>query len=395
MRVLITSEWYKPAINGVVTSVLNLKEGLEKEGHEVRILTLSTTSTSYFEDDVYYIGSLNIGRIYPGARFKSKSARREIRNIMMWKPDIIHTQTEFTTYVVAKKIAKVCRVPIVHTYHTVYEDYTHYFSPSKEMGKRAVMLMTRFVAKGSKCIITPTKKVKTMLERYNVSCPVDVIPSGVNLNKYSASIDDAEIQSLKKSLNIKDNHTVLLSLGRLCKEKNITEIINFMNNLEDKDTLLLIVGDGPTKNSLVKLVSSLGLSDRILFTGMVSPDSVPLYYSIADLFVSASQSETQGLTYVEALSSGTPLLCRKDSCLDDILNENENGYSYETQEEFYAKLCTFKSNPDKSAMKAAAKKAVFDYSIESFGKNVSNVYLRYVKQSSKSKKELERVNVVA
>lgn len=136
MKVLITTDWYKPAINGVVTSVCNLREELQQRGHEVKILTLSRTAHSYEEEGVIYMGSVNAGYIYPGARLRVSPGRELYRGIVEWNPDIVHSQCEFSTFFMAKKIAEECKIPLVHTYHTVYEDYTPLFFPLQEMGQR-------------------------------------------------------------------------------------------------------------------------------------------------------------------------------------------------------------------------------------------------------------------
>lgn len=125
MRVLITTDWYEPVINGVVTSVMNLSRQLRERGHEVKILTLSRTFHSYIEGDVVYAGSIGLGCIYPQARLKiPKAAGDYMEMLLEWKPDIVHSQCEFSTFFLAKRIASELHVPIVHTYHTVYEDYS-------------------------------------------------------------------------------------------------------------------------------------------------------------------------------------------------------------------------------------------------------------------------------
>lgn len=134
MKILITTDWYTPAVNGVVTSVKNLQRELERRGHEVRILTLSQSLHSWSRDGVTAIGSVNAGRIYPGARLRTAMAGRWVRELMDWRPDVIHSQCEFSTFFLARRIAEELDVPLVHTYHTVYEDYTHYFSPSVRVG---------------------------------------------------------------------------------------------------------------------------------------------------------------------------------------------------------------------------------------------------------------------
>ena len=146
MKILITTDWYEPVVNGVVTSVLNLTKQLKEKGHEVKILTLSKTCHTYIEGDVIYVGSVGVGLIYPEARLKVAVIRQIIKGLIDWKPDIIHSQCEFSTFFMAKRIAEELQIPIIHTYHTVYEDYTHYFSPNVVWGKAIVQKMTHLLS---------------------------------------------------------------------------------------------------------------------------------------------------------------------------------------------------------------------------------------------------------
>ena len=125
MKVLITTDWYKPAINGVVTSVCNLREELQQRGHEVKILTLSRTARSYEEEGVIYMGSVNAGYIYPGARLRVYPGTRTVSRDYRVESGYCAFPGEFSTFSWRKKIAEECKIPLVHTYHTVYEDYTH------------------------------------------------------------------------------------------------------------------------------------------------------------------------------------------------------------------------------------------------------------------------------
>lgn len=136
MKILITTDWYKPVINGVVTSVENLIKGLVLAGNEVRVLTLSGNIHSAKEGIVYYIGSISAGMIYENARLKLIVPANIIQDILEWKPDIVHSQCEFSTFGVAREIAYDCKIPLIHTYHTVYENYTHYFCFNHAMGRK-------------------------------------------------------------------------------------------------------------------------------------------------------------------------------------------------------------------------------------------------------------------
>lgn len=380
MKILIVSDFYKPTVNGVVTSILNLKSGLEVLGHEVRILTLSTRSESYVDGDVYYIRSTDASRIYPDARFTLKSTKNEIADILSWKPDIVHSQNEFSTFFIGRKIVKHLSIPNIHTYHTVYGDYTHYFFRSKKLGLRAVDVCTKLLGKSVTCIISPTEKIHGLLEHYQVACPVHTIPSGIELDKFFHKVDSTTIKDLKTRLHIPEEHTVLLSVSRLSKEKNMGELINYMQYLTNSPISLVIVGDGPEKDKLQKLITRLHLDDRVILTGMVPPNEVPAYYQMADLFTSASTSEAQGLTYIEALASGTPLLCKEDDCLVGVLDECKNGYIFRSKDEFLEKLDIFLNKSSYDDMKMCAQTTVEKFSIANFAKNVNEIYKLYYNQ---------------
>ena len=184
MKILITTDWYTPAVNGVVTSVKNLRRELEARGHEVRILTLSPDLRSDSWAGVTRLGSIGAGRIYPGARLRTALAGRWVRELVEWGPDVVHSQCEFSTFFLARRIAEELNVPLIHTYHTVYEDYTHYFSPSVRWGRRAAAVFSRWITGQTDCVIAPTGKVRRLLLGYQVDRPVLVIPSGIDLRRF-------------------------------------------------------------------------------------------------------------------------------------------------------------------------------------------------------------------
>ena len=377
MKILITTDWYKSAVNGVVTSVRNLEKGLRKQGHDVKILTLSENRSSYAEDNVTYIGSLNAEKIYPSARIKIPLKSSLVKNINTWKPDVIHSQCEFSTFSLAKSISAVCGAPIIHTYHTIYEDYTHYFSPSIRLGRNAVKLFTRHISKYTSCMIVPTHKVKDILAAYRCDVPVEIIPSGLDFEEIQSDSDASERMKLRKSLNIPDENKIILYVGRLAAEKNLDEIIKYLGKAKPQNASFLVVGDGPCRKQLEQKIKSCGLTDSTVFTGMVSPDLVKDYYALGDVFVSASQSETQGLTYIEALANGVPLLCRSDPCLDDVLLDGLNGFSFKAEQDFIKHL-EFLLGSDTSEIRRFSRNfAEENFSLDNFAERAAEIYARY------------------
>ena len=340
MKILLTTDWYKPVVNGVVTSVINLKNELERRGHEVRVLTLSRTFASYEEEGVYYIKSLNLEKIYPNARAVLPHAEPLIQELIWWRPEVVHSQCEFMTFSYAAKIARKCNCPLIHTYHTVYEDYIHYlpgrFSQYKtgaKLEKKAVACFSRMVLGKTSQVIVPTQKVENILKKYGVEEPVAVMPTGIELGRFKERISREEIDRKKKELGIP-----LVSVGRLAKEKNLEELLEYFSKLikegAGKNLTFLIAGDGPDRENLETLAKKLQITDQVIFTGMIAPEEVGRYYKLGDVFVCASSSETQGITYIEALACGLPALCRKDECLDQVVTDGYNGFQYENYEYF-------------------------------------------------------------
>ena len=424
MKILITTDWYKPTINGVVTSVENLYLGLTAMGHEVRIAALSESRSSRREGDVFYYASAGADKVYPGARLLIPRNKEMTGELIRWHPDVVHSQCEFSTYFLAEKIAHTCNVPLIHTYHTVYEDYTHYFFHNKWLGRRAAIRFSEISVNHTDAVIVPSEKMRTILSGYRIHTPVYVIPSGIRLERFqdaaegeapasplvssatadipasaltaippemSASAGSAASSSrrnapsalapatrtrIRELYGIAPDEFLLVYLGRLAKEKNVEELLVLLSGMENQSQKLLVVGDGPAKVELERLAWKLGVRNRVIFTGMVSPEETAAYYRAGDVFVCASQSETQGLTYFEAMAAGLPILCRKDPCLTDRIEQGKNGFLYETPEEFWQIAGQLGENPQlRAAVGAAAKTyAAENCSVLAFAASCSRLY---------------------
>ena len=385
MKILITSDWYDPAVNGVVTSVKNLRRELVARGHSVRVLTLSQTRRSYQQDGVTYLGSVAAGLVYPGARLRTALAGRWVRELVEWGPDVVHSQCEFSTFFLARRIAEELDIPLVHTYHTVYEDYTHYFSPNVRFGKKAAAVFTRWAASHTDCLIAPTGKVRMLLQGYGVQKPIFVVPSGIDLRHFQGEPDPLRSAVLRASLDIPRERTVLVFVGRLAEEKRVDELLRFRANMGPGGVTLLLVGDGPDRKRLEGVAQSLGLAaPDVVFAGMVPAEQVADWYQLGDLFVSASTSETQGLTYAEALAAGVPVLCRADPCLLGVVRDGENGWQYHGEAEFRQRLEEFLAHPQRrEALCRAARETGEEYSAQRFAERVESIYLEQIERGDR------------
>ena len=379
MKVLITTDLYTTATNGVVTSVRNLSRELAEAGHEVKILTLSDTHHSHREGNIYYIHSLPL-KVYPDVRMplpRSGHSQELLREIIAWKPDIIHSQCEFFSFHYARRIAKRTGAPLVHTYHTQYEQYVSYVMPGRWAGDFLVKTFSRVRLKKVDIVIAPTAKIKQVLEDYGVKNNIEIVPSGISLQQHKGRMSEPEREEMRQVLGIPKEHKVVLNLGRLGTEKNLDEVVRlFALQLErHPDLTLLIVGDGPAREGLERQAQELGISDHVVFTGMVEPDQVQNYYQLGDVFVSASTSETQGLTYIEAAANGLPLVCREDPCLDGVIQPGENGYTYTSPDEFLDEMDKVLEDPDWCVCAGQKSEQIASaYGKEQFAQNIEAIY---------------------
>lgn len=384
MKILITTDLYTTKTNGVVTCIRNLTDELTKHGHEVRILTLSRNHHSYREDNIYYMSSVSIGFIYPNVRMPISYCHKLIKELIVWKPDVIHSHCEFFSYEYARRISRKCDSPLVHTYHTLYDQYLGYVTPFKKINKPLVGILSKIRLLKTSMIIAPTVKVKNTLLDYKIRNPITVIPTGVDLTQYCLRLNSEERIEKRHALSIPENAFVLLSLGRLGSEKNPSELVTYFSKAAPlyPNLFLLVVGDGPAMKSLKRLADKCGYSNRILFTGMVKPEEVQNYYQLGDVFVNASTSESQGLTYVEAAANSLPLLCRKDQCLEGVLFNGENGFYYTNEEDFLEGVKLFMQAPQwYQSAKRRSEEIATSYDKSLFGERIEDVYVNLHKQS--------------
>ena len=301
MKVGIFTDTYFPQISGVSTSVKTLKGELKRLGHEVIIFT--TTDPNATEDDSSIVRLPSI----PFISFKDR--RMVIRGLIHayelakdYQLDLVHTQTEFGVGILGKFVAKKLNIPIVHTYHTMYEDYLHYIAKGIIVRPQHVRIMTRKFCQHLDGVVCPSQRVKDKLHEYDIDLPMEIISTGIDLKQFHH--DPTINKSLRIKLGLSTDKKILLSLSRLSFEKNIQAIIEGMPEIVATDASyhLVIVGDGPHRKELEELVEHLDLKKSVTFVGEVDNTEVNQYYQLADYFVSLSTSESQGLTYIESLA---------------------------------------------------------------------------------------------
>lgn len=379
MRIGLFTDTYYPEINGVANSVFQLKKELEKAGDEVYIFTVSNPDVKEKEDHVYRLKSV-VCPLINERRISYATFSHWFKVIKELHLDIIHTQTEFMVGHIGRKAAKKLQIPLIHTYHTIYEDYTHYLKvPGNGRLKGVIRNISCICCDHADEVIAPTEKVKDLLLSYGVRKPIVIQPTGIMLSKFD-TVDLNKVEEIRSKYNIKKDDHVLISIGRLSKEKNLSETIEFMSHLIkiDDKARLLIVGDGPERENLEEQVKKKNLMLSITFTGAVDWKEIQNYYAVGNVFTAASTSETQGLTYVEALACGKPILVRKDSCLNQLLQEGINGYCYVDEKEFLKGYQNLFKNKHYKQMSTNVRKSVEKMSSETFGRNMKQIYTKLI-----------------
>ncbi len=390
MKIGLFTDTYYPQINGVATSVLMLKRNLEMRGHKVYVFTTTDPKADSEEINVYRVPSIPFISARRVGMFYNPRLSRIIKKIGL---DVIHTHTEFSLGIFGRAMARELNIPFLHTYHTIYEDYTHYIGklgildPIAKMAVRKISI--NFCDSADK-VIVPTNKVEELLLSYNIKQDMSIIPTGIELSKFSKNnFNSDEVQDLRENLGIEEKDKVLLFIGRLAKEKNIEEILIAMKYyLKDKeDVKFLLIGDGPEKDILEEKAKDLGIDKKTIFAGEKPWNDIGIYYQLGDVFISASQSETQGLTYIEALASGLPVVAKADRCLDGVLQDNVNGYQFHNQDDFIKALDSIlNTNSKKESLSIEAIKSTEKFSAENFAIKVEELYKNMLLTENQCKK---------
>ena len=397
MRIGIFSDTYIPQINGVSTSIEMLRKGLEKKGHKVYIVTVNPDNLKYIKEDrVLRIPGVPIGIF--DYRLTSIYPARAIKTIKSWNLDVIHSQTEFGIGTFARIIAKQYNIPLVHTYHTMYEDYIHYITKGyfQKTGKKIVEHLTLFYCDTTATeLIVPTKKTYDLFkEKYKVKRNVHIVPTGIEVEKYSKKYSDEVIEELKEKIGIKKEDINLIFVGRLGLEKSVDFLINNHKNIVKKhpNCNLIIIGDGPERENLEKLVKKNKLENNVFFTGKVPLSDIGMYYHLGSIFVTASKTETQGLTVLEALAASLPVVAIKDESFIDPIKDNYNGYLFTDDKDYVNYINNLLDNSDKlNKMTLNAYESSNNFSSTTFASNALKVYKLAIKNKKKKDNIFKRI----
>lgn len=383
MKIGIFTDAYEPHISGVTTSIKMLKTALEKMHHEVYIVTANLDNNKFIYDKknkIIYLPGIKTG-IYE-TKLTGIYSKKAMKIIKEWNLDVIHSQTEFGVGYFSRIVAKKLSLPIVHTYHTLYEDYVHYVTHGHfdNFAKKLAIKITKYYCE-KRCdeLIVPTDKIKDLfINKYNIIKQVNVIPTGIDIDKFKITLSmKKNIQTIKNKYKIKDTDFVIGSVGRIAPEKSFDKLLYNIKDMIKVNTNIkvLLVGGGPDLDNLKELTKKLNLENYVIFTDKVNYDLVPTYFNIFNVVVSFSKTETQGLTIIEGLAASKPTLCIEDDSFRAMIEPNYNGYLFKNDTEF--KDYIFKLMNDQKLykdMSTNARNSTYKYSKEVFAADILKVY---------------------
>ncbi len=328
LRIAMYSNNYFPFVSGVTISIERLRMGLQQLGDKV-LAVVPTYRQKWDDDNDTIRASTLLATGDKGEfRFANFLSWRLASAVKRFKPDIIHVHHPFGLGWLGQFMGRLMKVPVVYTYHTRLEHYAHFVPLPGLLFRNLIShwLIRRF---SNKCqgVIVPTHSAEEYLRLIGVRTNTLVQPTGIEAERFRKS-DPKAMQALRNKYDIGGDTKVLVSVSRLSKEKNIEFILEALALAGEAHPKykLLLVGDGPYKKRLQLCIDKLGLSENVILTGQVEPQIMPHYYQLADIFVFASQSETQGMVILEAMAAGTPVVAVRSSGIDDVIEDGVTGY---------------------------------------------------------------------
>lgn len=349
LNILMSSDSYWPRVNGVSVSVSTFRTELTRQGHNVHLFSPAYPQKS---TDIGPADDARVHRI-PAAPFffspedmlvHKKTGRKILQGLIdREKPQVLHSQTEFSTYELFLEMKKKRGLPLVMTSHTYWEqylsNYIRFIPPG--VGRFLAKVLMRDKFQVADLIVVPSVHMKNVLERYEISAPKVVIPTGINASDMKGCDRDRRQNPVSLAHPDWASRPILLFVGRLSQEKNVDFLLDILPGLKKKwpEILLVFVGDGPQRGSLHHRAVQKGLDKNIHFTGYIPREEMKHWYSLSDVFVFPSVTETQGLVTIESMLCGTPVVAIGEMGTREVMAGDNGGFMVsDSPEEFSQKV---------------------------------------------------------
>ncbi len=350
MKIAIFTNNFLPRVSGVAVAVKFQAQSLKELGHRILIIAPEYGIKNQPEEfEVVRVKSI----YFPSQRFAiplNFLDQPAIENALEeFEPDLIHTHHPFLLGKSALEMADQFQVPLVYTFHTLYEFFTHYFLVDTEQVRKQVRDYVVNFANCCDLVITPTEPIRQYLIKNGVNTQTASVPTGIDFSRFD-QVSPEKLERRKKQLGLERFERVLLYVGRIAREKNLNLVFHALKILTEqgRNLVLVIAGEGPAKKYHQRELEKLNLTERVIWTGFLSQEELPEVYFLADLFVFPSPSDTQGIVLYEARAGGLPIVALKSMASLAIVKDGVNGRFAENQpEDFAEKIAEVLDEPEK------------------------------------------------
>jgi len=363
MRIGIYTNAYHPIISGVVNCIDLFRKGLKARGHQVFIFAPRFPGFREPHAGIMRYPSLSLT-----SKVKFPVAIPYARHIESILPrlhlDLIHSHHPLVMGEAGARVARQLGIPLVYTFHTQVEQYTHYVPFNQALLKRMARHMVRKYTQKCSLILCPGRSILELLREYGITQPVHWFPNAIDLSAFSGR----NPTGVRERYGLNPHQRVLLYVGRMGQEKNLPFMLQSFVELADRfpDIVLMVVGEGPELGNLKSLAASLGLTKRVIFTGRVEYPDIPPYYAASHLFLMTSLTEVKPLVLLEAMASGLPVVAVSAAGTSDTITDGHDGLLTPHQREAYvAAVASLLESPDRwGTMRTQALATAGEYSLD-------------------------------
>jgi len=322
VRIALFTNNYLPFCGGVTISVETLRRGLESSGHEAWVFGPRLAGAEDVSVKVVRYPSIPVAT-YPEFALAVPYSRRIDRLVTALDFDVIHAHHPFLLGPAARRLARRNRRPLVFTYHTRYEKYAHYVPLPLGLVQAAALRISAGFAAQADAVLAPSAVIRDELHARGVRAPIAVVPTGVDLDRFRPG----DRAAARRRLGVGDAEPLVLYVGRLDREKSVDRVLLAFERVASTlpAAQLVLVGQGTETQRLRRMAEALPVAERIRFLGLRPHHSLVECYQAADVFLFASETETQGLVLAEAAASGLPAVAVDAPGCDEVVRDGDTG----------------------------------------------------------------------
>lgn len=381
MKILMMTNTYTPIVGGVEKSIESLTDRFRQKGHSVLIAAPAFEGMPDDEEGIVRISAI---RKFNGSDFSIQlPISIELSKALNdFQPEIVHSHHPFLIGDTALRVANKFQIPLVFTHHTKYEDYTHYVPLDSPIMKRFVIELSTGYANLAHHVIAPSRSIYELLIKRGVKTPIDVIPTGIDLTRFSTG----QRETFRSRWKIPERAFVIGHVGRLAPEKNITFLIQAVTRVLKHNTQawFLLVGKGSSLEGIREAFLREGLGDRLCVTGTLLGEKLVDAYQAMDVFAFASITETQGMVLAEAVATGTPVVAVDADGVREVVRDHVNGRMIRNPniEEFVSALEWIMACPPDTfeAMKKECRITAKSFDLDQLSQKILTLYKNLIEQ---------------